>query len=255
MEIPEKLIEKSGFQYDKYIDNVISVFNIIDRIFFANKLSRNLYSDADNIQIIDGNLKRCLLTYRDKLKLFKNTGDILVLKAIIDKMSWDIITNTISQNSQLMVQHQLNLRWSLLDYFNDERKKGEKIMNVKNQLRVHINLPREYDWDFDGDEEFNFAVGQLIQYFLFLNKSSKKTYAYVNPYLNCKDVEKLKQKLIQMYKKYSYAIDYYPGSRSGKLIEHIMQYDTHNILPEYILSGFSAQLLILEKNKEENKDE
>ncbi|WP_373154414.1 hypothetical protein [Clostridium sp. AUH-JLR23] len=255
MEIPEKFIEKSGFQYDEYIDSVIGIFNIIDRVFFANKLSRNLYSDADNIQIIDGHLKRCLLTYRDKLKLFKNTGDILVLKSIVDKMSWDIITNTMSQNSQFMVQHQLNLRWSLLDYFNDERKIGEKIMNVKNQLRVHINLPKGYDWDFDGDEEFNFAVGQLIQYFLFLNKSSKKTHAYVNQYLNCKDVKKLKQKLIQMYKKYSYAIDYYPESRSEKLIEHIMQYDTHSILPEYIVSGFNAQLLIIEKNKEENKDE
>lgn len=255
MEISDEFIEKSGIRYDEYIDNITAMFHMIDQVFFANKLSRNLYNDADDIQIIDGSLKRCLLMYRDKLKLFKNTGDILILKSIVEKMTWDLITNTMNQNSRFMVQHQLNLRWSLLDYFKDDRKIGEKIMNVKNQLRTHINLPEECDWEFDNDEEFSYAVGQLIQYFLSLNKSSKKSHSYINQYLNCQDVKSIKQKLIQIYKKYSYAINYYPESRSAKLIEHIMQYDTHNILVEYLVTGFNAQILIFEKNKEENKDE
>lgn len=255
MEISDEYIEKSNIRYDEYLDNVMSMFNMIDQVFFDGKLKRNLYTNASDIQINDGYLKKCLLTYRDQLRLFKNTGDLLILQRIIEKMSWYLIVNSISQSSQLMLAHKLNLRWSLLGYFDDERKIGGKVVDVKNQLRLHINLPKEKDWKFDNDEEFNYAVGQLIKYFLYLSKSSKKTHVYINQYLNCKDVKLLKHKLIHMYKKYNYAIDFYLESRSSKLIEHIIEYDTNNILSEFIVAGFNGPLLILEKNKEEDKDE
>lgn len=255
MEISDEYIEKSDIRYEEYLDNMVSMFNIIDQVFFDGKLKRNLYMNASDMQINNDYLKKCLLTYRDQLKLFKNTGDLLILKKIIDKMSWYIIVNSISQSSQLMLAHKLNLRWSLLDYFDDERKIGEKMMDVKNQLRLHINLPKEKDWEFNDDKEFNYAVGQLVKYFVYLSKSSKKTHVFINQYLNCKDIEQLKQKLIQMYKKYNYAIDFYLESRCSKLVEHIMKYDTNNILCEFIVAGFNGPLLILEKNKEENEDE
>ena len=255
MEISDEYIEKSDIRYEEYLDNMVSMFNIIDQVFFDGKLKRNLYMNASDMQINNDYLKKCLLTYRDQLKLFKNTGDLLILKKIIDKMSWYIIINSISQSSQLMLVHKLNLRWSLLDYFDDERKIGEKMMDVKNQLRLHINLPKEKDWEFNDDKEFNYAVGQLVKYFVYLSKSSKKTHVFINQYLNCKDIEQLKQKLIQMYKKYNYAIDFYLESRCSKLVEHIMRYDTNNILCEFIVAGFNGPLLILEKNKEEDEDE
>lgn len=255
MEISDEYIEKSDIRYEEYLDNMVSMFNIIDQVFFDGKLKRNLYMNASDMQINNDYLKKCLLTYRDQLKLIKNTGDLLILKKIIDKMSWYIIVNSISQSSQLMLAHKLNLRWSLLDYFDDERKIGEKMMDVKNQLRLHINLPKEKDWEFNDDKEFNYAVGQLVKYFVYLSKSSKKTHVFINQYLNCKDIEQLKQKLIQMYKKYNYAIDFYLESRCSKLVEHIMKYDTNNILCEFIVAGFNGPLLILEKNKEENEDE
>ena len=138
MEISDEYIEKSDIRYEEYLDNMVSMFNIIDQVFFDGKLKRNLYMNASDMQINNDYLKKCLLTYRDQLKLFKNTGDLLILKKIIDKMSWYIIVNSISQSSQLMLAHKLNLRWSLLDYFDDERKIGEKMMDVKNQLRLHI---------------------------------------------------------------------------------------------------------------------
>lgn len=254
-EISDEYIEKSDIRYEEYLDNMVSMFNIIDQVFFDGKLKRNLYMNASDMQINNDYLKKCLLTYRDQLKLFKNTGDLLILKKIIDKMSWYIIINSISQSSQLMLVHKLNLRWSLLDYFDDERKIGEKMMDVKNQLRLHINLPKEKDWEFNDDKEFNYAVGQLVKYFVYLSKSSKKTHVFINQYLNCKDIEQLKQKLIQMYKKYNYAIDFYLESRCSKLVEHIMKYDTNNILCEFIVAGFNGPLLILEKNKEEDEDE
>ena len=234
---------------------MVSMFNIIDQVFFDGKLKRNLYMNASDMQINNDYLKKCLLTYRDQLKLFKNTGDLLILKKIIDKMSWYIIVNSISQSSQLMLAHKLNLRWSLLDYFDDERKIGEKMMETREKLNEHINMFNGKEWTFDNDEEFSYAVGQLINYFSYLNKSAKKTHYFVVPYLRCKDVKTLKDKLSLTYAKYAYAITHTPGKKATTLIEHIMDYKPAQIIKDDLITGFCASLVILEKNKEEDEDE
>lgn len=255
MEISDEYIEKSDIRYEESLDNMVSMFNIIDQVFFDGKLKRNLYMNASDMQINNDYLKKCLLTYRDQLKLFKNTGDLLILKKIIDKMSWYIIVNSISQSSQLMLAHKLNLRWSLLDYFDDERKIGEKMMETREKLNEHINMFNGKEWTFDNDEEFSYAVGQLINYFSYLNKSAKKTHYFVVPYLRCKDVKTLKDKLSLTYAKYAYAITHTPGKKATTLIEHIMDYKPAQIIKDDLITGFCASLVILEKNKEEDEDE
>lgn len=254
-EISDEYIEKSDIHYNEYLDNIMSIFNMIDQVFFDGKLKRNLYMNASDMQINNDYLKKCLLTYRDQLRLFKNTGDLFILKKIIDKMSWYIIVNSISQSSQLMLAHKLNLRWSLLDYFDDERKIGEKMMETREKLNEHIYLFNGKEWTFDNDEEFSYAVGQLIHYFSYLNKSAKKTHYFVVPYLRCKDVKTLKDKLSLTYEKYAYAITHTPGKKATTLIEHIMDYKPAQIIKDDLITGFCASLVILEKNKEEDEDE
>lgn len=255
MEISDEYIEKSDIRYDEYLNNIMSMFNMIDQVFFDGKLKRNLYMNASDMQINNDYLKKCLLTYRDQLRLFKNTGDLLILKKIIDKMSWYIIVNSVSQSSQLMLAHKLNLRWSLLDYFDDERKIGEKMMETREKLNEHINLFNGKKWTFDSDEEFSYAVGQLIHYFSFLNKSAKKAHYFIVPYLRCKDVKSLKDKLSLAYEKYAYAIPHTPEKKATTLIEHIMDYKPAQIIRDDLITGFCASLVILEKNKEEEEDE
>lgn len=254
-EISDEYIEKSDIHYNEYLDNIMSIFNMIDQVFFDGKLKRNFYMNASDMQINNDYLKKCLLTYRNQLRLFKNTGDLFILKKIIDKMSWYIIVNSISQSSQLMLAHKLNLRWSLLDYFDDERKIGEKMMETREKLNEHINLFNGKEWTFDNDEEFSYAVGQLIHYFSYLNKSAKKTHYFVVPYLRCKDVKTLKDKLSLTYEKYAYAIMHTPGKKATTLIEHIMDYKPAQIIKDDLITGFCASLVILEKNKEEDEDE
>lgn len=252
--IPQKEIDKSTLPYDIFINNLWQIRHLIDSIFFEGKLQFNLYSRVEDIQINDAVLKRCLLENRGVLSAWFYQGEKNQISVSLDKFSMQLIKNSILNDEPFKAQRQFNLRWSLLSYFNDERKIGEKMEAIQEKLRKHINSKKGEEWEFESDYEFAYAIGQLAEYFLSLNKSNSKSSAYINAFLNAKDVSLMKKKIVNSYKKYDYLISPIEGGRVQQLVEHIMLYTPQELHAEYILAGFSASMLVYEKNREENKN-
>lgn len=252
--ISQKDIDKSTLPYGNSIDNLWQIRHLIDSIFFDGKLQFNLYSRVEDIQINDAVLKRCLLENRGILAAWFYQGEKNQIRASLDKFTMELIKNAILKDETFKAQRQFNLRWSLLSYFKDERKIGEKMEDIQEKLRKHINSKKDEKWEFDDDYEFAYAIGQLAQYFLSLNKSNSKSSAYINAFLNAKDVSLMKKKIINSYKKYDYLISPIEGGRVQQLVEHIMLYTPQVLQAEYILAGFSAMMLVYEKNKEEKEN-
>lgn len=252
--IPQKEIDKSTLPYDNFIDSLWQIRHLIDSIFFEGKLQFNFYSRVEDIQINDAVLKRCLLENRGVLSAWFYQGEKNQIRASLDKFTMELIKNAILKDEPFKAQRQFNLRWSLLSYFNDERKIGEKMEDVQGKLRKHINSKKGEKWEFDDDYEFGYAIGQLAQYFLSLNKSNNKSSAYINAFLNAKDISLMKKKIMNSYKKYNYLINPIEGGRVQQLVEHIMLYTPQVLHAEYILAGFSAMMLVYEKNKEEKEN-
>lgn len=252
--ILQKDIDKSTLPYDISIDNLWQIRHLIDSIFFEGRLQFNLYSRVEDIQINDAVLKRCLLENRGVLSAWFYQGEMNQISSSLDQLSMKLIKNAILNDEPYKAQRQFNLRWSLLSYFDDERKIGEKMEDIQEKLRKHINSKKDEKWEFDDDYEFAYAIGQLAQYFLSLNKSNSKSSAYINAFLNAKDVSLMKKKIINSYKKYDYLISPIEGGRVQQLVEHIMLYTPQVLQAEYILAGFSAMMLVYEKNKEEKEN-
>lgn len=252
--ILQKDIDKSTLPYDISIDNLWQIRHLIDSIFFDGRLQFNLYSRVEDIQINDAVLKRCLLENRGVLSAWFYQGEMNQISSSLDQLSMKLIKNAILNDEPYKAQRQFNLRWSLLSYFDDERKIGEKMEDIQEKLRKHINSKKDEKWEFDDDYEFAYAIGQLAQYFLSLNKSNSKSSAYINAFLNAKDVSLMKKKIINSYKKYDYLISPIEGGRVQQLVEHIMLYTPQVLQAEYILAGFSAMMLVYEKNKEEKEN-
>ncbi len=253
--ISQKDIDKSTLPYDTMIDNLWQIRHLIDSIFFEGRLQFNLYSRIEDIQINDVVLKRCLLENRDVLSAWFYEGKDNLVKSSVDKFSMQLIKNAIINDETFKAQRQFNLRWSLLSYFKDKRRIGENMEDIREKLRQHINSGKDEKWTFDSDEEFSYAVGQIAEYFLSLNRSNNKSAAYINTFLNAKNAALVKKKVQNAYKKYNYAIYYIESSRVQQLVEHIMMYEPHKIYTEYILAGFCAAMLVYEKNKEEDNNE
>ena len=253
--LSDKMIDKSPLKYDVDLGDIWKISHLIDSIFFDGKLHIHYYSKVEDIQINDSVLKRCLLENRNILIAWFYTGKINGLKSSLDKFSFELILNALRNDDIYKAQRQCNLRWSLLTYFDDRKEVGESMVKVRDDLRKHINLSFHEEWDFNDDQEYAYAVGQIINYFTSLNKSANKSQAFVNRYLNAKNVDILKKKLVVAYKKYNYLIPYNNSIRVSELMTHIMVYRPEQLDIEYIVAGFTATSLIYEKKQEDNKDE
>ena len=108
-------------------------------------------------------------------------------------------------------------------------------------------MPGSEDWDFSSDDEFAYAVGQAVSYLLTLSKAKDKDESCINTFLDAKNAVTIKNKLMQLYKKYNYGIIHNNEGRFGKMAAAIMEYEPKIINNEIIMAGFVSSSLIYEK--------
>jgi len=138
----------------------------------------------------------------------------------------------------------------------DTNRKGvdkveENMSKVRDLLKAHIDEKEE--WDFESADEYCYAVGQLMNTYLSLSKSANKNLSFINPLLQTTSNEMIKRTVLQMFKKYSYAIND-TDFRIKNLYGHVIQYDmTGKEVNHYFLSaGFvDGNLVYTKKEKEE----
>lgn len=223
---------------------------IINDVFFSKFLNNNLFNEPGDISINDTILKESILLSRNVLINWFYKGYDSGVINILDKVSINLIKNSIINNYLDKAQHQFNLRLALLEYF----EKGDKDMadvmkEVRNTLRDKINS-KEYR-SIDCDKEYYYAVGQLMRYFITLNKSAKKNHSLFNPLLNITSDKQLKEKIQLFFKKYNYVIKE-NDLRFNNLYTLITSYQPETkIETDYMIAGYISNSLIYEK-KEEN---
>ena len=159
-----------------------------------------------------------------------------------------MIKNSILNNKYYLARNQFNLFYSILDYFDKgEEKMGDRLSDLMSSLRNKIIS--EQTFDIDGEDEYYFAVGQLVSYLISLNKSNNKTHNLINPILNCKDDKKLKQEIAKLFKKYNYDINK-SNKKFNKLASMVLSY-----VPEkefnttLLIAGYLSNNLIYEKKE------
>lgn len=171
---------------------------------------------------------------------------------VFDKFSLELIKNSIRRERMPLANHQFNLRWSLLEYLNPERKIGERMKDCRQLLREHMNSDVDTEWEFSSDAEYCYAVGQAVSYMLSLSKMKNKTDAFINPYLNAKSADVIKMRLEQLYKNTIIVLRIPIMEERNSRFLHLMVYEPEQILTEYIMAGFTARSLIYEKNENSN---
>lgn len=117
----------------------------------------------------------------------------------------------------------------------------------RDSIQQKINTELSEYVSISDDDEYCYAVGQVLNFFLSRNKSNKKTYSMANPVFNIHDDKQLKEKLKGMFLKYNYDINM-PSKRFGKLYGMICSYEVEQELKQDIMiAGFISPNLIYEK--------
>lgn len=239
----------------KIYTSLNELINVVNEILYGKWLEGNYFTDTKDIRIKNdsGKLKQILLKTRNLWVDWFYKGKLESLKREFSKFSMEIIRNSIENSYILKAREQYNLRFALMSYFEKkENMMSEKIKNLEEKLTQKINS--EESKEIESDDEFYFAVGQVANYFISLNKSSEKTHSLVSPIFQCKSVAKLKRQLNKMFLKYSYAIST-NSLRFNNLYGMINRYDAKDSINfDMLIGGYLFQSLIYKKNKKENNN-
>lgn len=242
------------YEFGKTCETLQELEGMIDDIFFSRALIPNYFSEEEKIKITDEILKRMLLVSRRKLFGWLRLGNDADMRELLDKVSLELIKSSILNEYMLKAAKQLNLRFSLMQYF---AKGGENMADFSVEIRENLKtkvVSDEYV-GIQNDREYYFAVGQLARYFVYLSKAGKKKQSLINPFLNARTDKKLKELLGRYYKKYNYAIS--AGARRvGRLYGMVECYEPEGaILQDLLSAGFVIDNILLEKKDREDKED
>jgi len=225
---------------------------VIDEVFFGKMLAYNYFTEPEDLSITDSVVENILLTYRGRLFEWFYRNPRCNIRQSLAEMSGKLIQNTMQNGYKNKARQQLNLALSLLDYLNQDTRMEEIMKMIQEEFRKHMGMYKE-EWTFGSDEEYYYAIGQLIDYFLSLSKSAKKPLSLVNPFLAAKDDVLIKEKLSQMFEKYNYAMDSVVDVRAKNIISHVMLYIPETkVQKQYLIAGLTASSAFYMK-KEEDK--
>ncbi|QBD87379.1 type I-B CRISPR-associated protein Cas8b/Csh1 [Clostridium tetani] len=249
-------LEKSELNYNVFIYEIGKLKDLIDNVFFYKFLSGNFFTEAKDLNINDATLKRSILLSRDTLFTWFYKG--------VDNNAWNnlnisslnLIKGSINKRYLLKAGEQFNLRSSLKNYFEGGISMADVLLEVKNSLREKINKTSKEnknheDVTLDNDREYYFAVGQLAYYLISLSKSKNKNHSLVNPIINAKTNERIKDEIRRLYTRYNYRIEF-GSKRVERLYSMISSYvPKGKINEDLIIAGFLKNNLIYEKSEEE----
>lgn len=229
----------------------IGVGKLINNVFFSKFLINNYFVDASDISINDSILKRSIITYRDLIFDWVYKGIDNNFAEAVEKFSIDLIKNSVLNDNKIRGVLQLNLRWSLREYFK-QNKGGDRMADIVADLRKSMKekiLNKNEVIMPVNDREYYYGIGQLMAYFISLSRANKKTQSMINPVINAKTDRIIKDRLLQLYKKYNYDM-LTNNYRVKNLYAMILGYKPEDkIDQEMILFGYMDNNLIYTKEE------
>lgn len=230
------------------------VGRLINNIFFSKYLLTNYFTDANDISVKDSVLKRIIIMYRNVIFDWIYKGIDNNFEVVEKQFALELIKNTLINDYNLRAMTQLNLHWSFEDYFaNLEKRGGEKMADIATKIRMSVKekvMSKDKAVIVNNNEEYYYAIGQLMAYFISLSKASKKAQSLINPVLNAQNDTVIKTRLLQLYKKYNYNI-LTKNSRVKNLYAMILGYKPEGkVNQEMILFGYMDNNVIYTKSEE-----
>ena len=222
---------------------------LFDDILFSKSLINNYFTDEGDLDLKDSSVKRNLLTARGPLFNFLYKGISQGVYYVLEKVSISLVKDHIIAGFKGKAGKQFNMRWSIINYFKGGVKMADVVQDVKLKLREKINS--DVTGRLESDDEYYFAIGQMVSYLLSKSKGKKKPHSLAASFINAKSDEKIREDLRKLFNKYSYD-DSINGRRFNNLYAMILGYKLEDAVnQDMIIAGYLNNNLVYEK-KEEN---
>ena len=228
--------------------NKEKMMNNIDKILFYNSLLGNfLLADGDLNNIKNIEIKKLLIKYRNAFYKWFYLNDEAEVKKNIRKIYLDAVMVAIGNGHFFKASQQLDFGFCLEKYFYGKSELMEEIMNVKEVFLNHTLS--EEDWEFSNDEEYFFAVGQILAYINYMRNSKAKSLNFIKQLTFVKNIDVLKEKIKKIVISYSHIFET-KNKKINRTISNISLYQPKEIRIEILLAGFTADIIFFKKREE-----
>ncbi|SFU78041.1 CRISPR-associated protein Csh1 [Clostridium sp. DSM 8431] len=245
--------KESNLFYEKYGDiHAVKHFqSILNDIFFDKYLIRNYFTEPEDLNISDNHIKRNLLLSRNSIFDFIWKGSEKNFYQILDDVSLNLVKGDLLRGFILKASNKFNLRLSLMDYKGGKNMAdilSKTINSIKNKVNSDDYIALE------NDDEYYFAVGQIVSYLLSKHKGKNKPLSLAEPFINAKSNKVLKDNLRRLYKKYTYEPTC-NNKRFKNFFVLVLGYEPEKKVNEdMMIAGFLSNNLVYIK-EEKNHDE
>ncbi len=237
--------------YREYV-NKNQVLALLDEIIFSNCLARNFFTEEINV---NPDLRENIMMSRDAIFAWLYKGQKEGISTLLNKVCINTVKGSIRNGYLNKAVKQFNFMKSMEEFFGGdsmEDKNMNDYKSVRESLSDKISQKNQCN-ELESDEEYFYAVGQLVYYFISLSKSKDKKNSLANPFFNSHNNEILQKKLKQYFLRYNYIIDV-NNYRFRNIYSMISSYKLKGkIKSEEIIAGYMSNNLIYgSTNKEED---
>ena len=223
------------------------MMNNINKILFYNSLLGNFLLNDGDLDIKDIEVKKLLMKYRNSFYKWFYLNDEAEVKKNIRKIYLDAVMVAIGNGHFLKASQQLDFGFCLEKYFYGKSELMEEIMNVKEVFLNHTLS--EEDWEFSNDEEYFFAVGQILAYINYMRNSKAKSLNFIKQLTFVKNIDVLKEKIKKIVISYSHIFET-KNKKINRTISNISLYQPKEIRIDILLAGFTADIIFFKKREE-----
>ncbi|VTX71356.1 Uncharacterised protein [Fusobacterium nucleatum] len=223
------------------------MMNNINKILFYNSLLGNFLLNDGDLDIKDIEVKKLLMKYRNSFYKWFYLNDEAEVKKNIRKIYLDAVMVAIGNGHFFKASQQLDFGFCLEKYFYGKSELMEGIMNVKEVFLNHTLS--EEDWEFSNDEEYFFAVGQILAYINYMRNSKAKSLNFIKQLTFVKNIDVLKEKIKKIVISYSHIFET-KNKKINRTISNISLYQPKEIKIDILLAGFTADIIFFKKREE-----
>ena len=243
------LEDENSSKFYGEITSVKEMKDLLNTVLYNKFLSSHFFTKPEDIPVKGTVLKQNIVYSRDRVFAWLYKSDETSVDTVMERVTKRMIESNISDGYLKKASHQFNLRCSLQEYFHKgERSMADVMIQIRETLKDKIIS--EVDEAIQSDEEYYFAVGQLVNYFISLSKTKKKMHSLANPFFNAKKDSILKTKLEHCFKQYNYAIAT-NRVRFNKLYSMVASYQPDGVvLSDYMIAGYLTKCFIFYKSNE-----
>ena len=223
------------------------IMNNINKILFYNSLLGNFLASDGDLDIKDIEIKKLLMKYRNAFYKWFYLNDETEVKKSIKKIYLDAVMVAIGNGHLFKANQQLDLGFCLEEYFYKKSELMEEIMSIKEVFLNHTLS--EEDWEFLNDEEYFFAVGQVLAYINYMRNSKAKSLNFIKQLTFIKNPTILKEKIKKIIISYSHIFET-KNKKINRTISNISLYQPKEIKIDILLAGFTADIVFFKKREE-----